>query len=256
MRNKGNKALLRSLHDQKENESRYMERNPGTDKETFVGGRKLFWHNRNDSYTYKGGGKMEQKKTTGAGGFFSRVNAALATAYELASFYSEAKKKEKEIPDAVKALTTGEKYRGKLEELKKKLGDFDAAGFNTLRKVAVERYLSGVISERGVLTLIDREAKRRCEKDEKIQGRPLAPFAPAFKGALNKLSLSVREKQEIYPTISHSMFLRVENALKMVGEFQVAMELAAVVPEKWRKPFEEVVDSTKEPKVRAEKSTK
>ena len=253
MRNKGNKALLKSLHDQKENESRYMERNPGTDKETFVGGRKFFWHNRNDSYTYKGGGKMEQKKTTGAGGFFSRVNMVLAIAYRLSFWYSEAKKQD---PEAVKTLTVSETYKKTLEELKEKLSEFNMVGFNTVRRTAVERYLKGVITERGVLTLLDREAKRRYEAGEKVQGRPLAPFAATFKVAFDELSLTVKEEEGLYPTISHSMFLKTESALKKVGKFQTAMELAERVPEKWRKPFEKVVDSTKEPKVRAEESTK
>ena len=184
--------------------------------------------------TNKGEKKMEQK----TGGFFSRVNAALGLAYELASLYSEAKKKEKESPEAVKALTTSEKYQRGLGELNKKLGEFDTAGFVAVRKTGVERYLKGVIAERGVLTLLDREAKRRYENKEKVKGRPLSPFAPAFKNAFNELPLSLKEEEGIYPTISHSMFLKTEGALKKIGKFQAAMELAERVPEKWRKPFE------------------
>lgn len=234
-----NKGRMREMHEKQQVMEAFLkradERGEKINPDEFVGGKKFLGYH---SYTRKNGGnkKMEPKKTTG--GFFSKVNAALGLSYELASLYSEAKKKEKETPDAVKTLTTGEKYRGKLEELKKKLTEFDTAGFNTVRKVGVERYLNGVIAERGVLTLLDREAKRRYEKREKVQGRPLAPFALSFRDALKELSLNVKEEEGIYPTISHSMFLKIESALKKVGKFQTAMELATVVPEKWRKPFE------------------
>ncbi|OWK27446.1 MAG: hypothetical protein US76_04455 [Parcubacteria group bacterium GW2011_GWA2_38_13b] len=215
---------------------RAVEQGQPVDKETLVGGKKFFRRplGSSGSSRYKGEKKMEQK----TGGFFSRVNATLGLAYNLASQYSEAKKKEKETPEAVKVLTASEKYKKGLEELKEKLGEFDVNGFNSLRKIGIERFLKGVITEKGALVLLDREAKKRYETGEKVQGRPLAQFAPAFKSALNELPSSLKEEEGIYPTISHSMFLKTEGALKKIDKFQAAMELAERVPEKWRKPFE------------------
>lgn len=245
-----NHGRVRELHEKQKILQDFLkrakERGEIINKDDFVGGKKFLRDGRPRPAIKgffkpktEGEKKMEQKKTTKTvDGFFSKVNEIIGLAYNLASLYSEAKKKEKKTPDAVKTLTTGDEYKVKLEELKKKLSDFDAAGFNTIRKVAIERYLNGVISERGVLTLLDREAKKRYEAREKVQGRPLSPFAPAFKNALGELTKSEKEISGIYPTISHSMYLKIEGALKHKGKFRVAMELAACVPEKWRKPFE------------------
>lgn len=255
-----NKGMVREMHGKQEAIKSFLlraeARGEQVDRETFVGGRKFFWRNNNNSNnSYEGGKEMKQKIATG---FFSKVNLTLGLAYEMASLYTEAKKKEKEVPEAVKTLTASVEYKVKMEELKKKLGEFDTAGFNTVRKVGIERYLNGVIAERGVLTLLDREARRRQEKGENVHGRPVAPFAPAFKVALETLHNTSKETNGVYPTISHSMYLRIESALKSGRHYQVAMELAATVPEKWRKPFEvkDVAPATPVPETRPEESAK
>jgi hypothetical protein len=168
-----------------------------------------------------------------AGGFFTKVDLALAKAFELAHLFEKAEGREEK-----EALKETPAYMRKVTILEQELATFDARGFSFLRKKGIERVLENELPV-GVVFFLDKETRRRFNAGEKDGNRhTYMPFVLPFKDALERLPLTARERYNIYPVISHGMFLRVSDALKAIGKYREAMVFSGKVPAKWRKPFE------------------
>lgn len=204
-------------------------------------------NNQHQSNRVLGGTKMNTKSKPG--GFFERVDEVLAKAYELSYYYTEALKTRESNPDAINALLQSQEYKNREKTLRDNLACFDTPGFNKARSIWVERYFNNVLPK-GIGTHLDREARKRHRDGERVQWRALTPMAQAFKEAFEAIPGHVREEYEIYPAISHAMFLKMQEALKAAGKFQEAMNLANVVDkiaEAWTKPLpnQETVEQQK-----------